>query len=116
MDIASGSLRQRLIRSLAWTLGWVLILVLFASGVNLVGIRIVGDVDGWSHWLQGHRLYFLGWRVCLYGGTAYGWVWMRKRIRCREPGAPTRARLLRVEMAVVFAILLIEATLFLQTR
>jgi hypothetical protein len=32
----------------------------------------------------GHAGYFLVWRLCLYGATAYGWVWMRRRLLARE--------------------------------
>jgi hypothetical protein len=91
---------------------WGLSVFLAAAAVNVIGIRIVGDVNGWAHWLQTHRGLFLVWRLFLYGATAWGWWWMRERLRRREPGA--HVRLLRVEMAAVLVILALEAVAFLQ--
>jgi hypothetical protein len=85
---------------------WGLLVVLSAVTVNVVGIRIVGGVNGWAHWLHAHRVYFLAWRLCLYGGTACGWWWMRERVRQREPGADHRLR--RVELVAVLAIVALE--------
>lgn len=115
MNVAPRTLRWLLNRRLAWALLWMLVILLIATGINLVGIRIIGDVNGWSHWLQIHSLYFLAWRLCLYGATAYGWWWMRERIRRREPAAEARTHLRRTEVAAVLAILVLEATVFLQS-
>src|SRR5579863_7561425 len=81
---------------------WGLLVVLSAVTVNVIGIRIVGSVNGWAHWLHAHRAFFLVWRLCLYSVTACGWWWMRERVRQREPGADRRLR--RVELAAVLAI------------
>lgn len=85
---------------------WGLLVALIAAAVNVIGIRIVGNVNGWAHWLQAHRAPFLIWRLCLYGATAWGWWWMRERVRHREPGANRRLR--RVELAAVLAIIVLE--------
>ena len=55
------------------------VIIAAAVGANLVGIYLVGSVAGWERWLAASAGYFLVWRLCLYGATAYGWVWMRKR-------------------------------------
>ena len=90
---------------------WSLLVALIAATVNLIGIRIVGSVTGWAHWLQTHGTSFLIWRLCLYGGTAWGWWWMRERVRHREPGSERRLR--RVELAAVLAIITLECVALL---
>lgn len=106
---------SRLFRRLSTSLLWMLAILVIAAAVNLVGIRIAGDVSGWSRWLQSHRLYFLGWRMCLYGGTAYGWCWMRNRVLRREPAAETRTRFRRAEVAAALTILALETAVFVQS-
>ena len=73
---------------------------------------------GWERWLTATAGYFLVWRLCLYGATAYGWVWMRRRLLAREAqrGADRQARrrLLRSEIAGVAAIVALEASLLMQ--
>lgn len=85
---------------------WILVLILAAVAVNVTGIRIIGSVSGWAHWLHAHRAFFLLWRLCLYGATACGWWWMRERLRQQEPGAHRRLR--RAELAAVLAIMALE--------
>lgn len=50
--------------------------------------------------------------------TAYGWVWMRRRLLAREEQNGTdgqaRRRLVRSEIAGVFAIVVLEASLLMQ--
>ena len=55
------------------------VIIAAAVGANLVGIYLVGSVAGWERWLAVSAGYFLVWRLCLYGATVYGWVWMRTR-------------------------------------
>lgn len=90
---------------------WGLLVALIAAIVNIIGIRIVGSVSGWAHWLQTHRVSFLIWRLCLYSATVWGWWWMRERIRRREPGAEHRLR--RVELAAVLAVVALECVALL---
>ena len=99
----------------ATSLLWALAILGIAVGVNLVGIRIAGSVAGWNRWLQEHSLYFLGWRLCLYGGTAYGWWWMRSRVLRREPAGDTRNRFRRIEVAAVLAVLALEGTVLVHS-
>src|SRR3546814_15475744 len=78
---------------------WTLLVVAAAVAVNIAGIHVVGGVEGWQHWLQAHAGHFFVWRLCLYGATAYGWWWMRRRLLRGEPArephhsppAPARA-------------------------
>jgi hypothetical protein len=80
-----------------------------AAGVNVVGIRLVGDLEGWRQWLDERAGYFLVWRLCLYGATVYGWIWMRRRLRERDRSAETGLR--RGEIGAVATIALLEVSL-----
>jgi hypothetical protein len=71
-------------RRAAKALLWTVVLVAAAVGANIVGIYLVGSVANWERWLAATAGYFLVWRLCLYGATAYGWVWMRRRLLARE--------------------------------
>jgi hypothetical protein len=85
-----------------------------AVAVNIAGIRIIGGIDGWEHWLRAHADHFLVWRLFLYAATAYGWWWMRGRLRQREPGTEIHQRLLRVEIAAVVTLALLEGSQLLR--
>ena len=91
-----------------------LLVASIAVAVNIVGIHIVGSIDGWQHWLRANRSYFFAWRLLLYAATAYGWWWMRRRLREREPDSESHQRLLRVEIAAVVTIVLLEASQLLR--
>ncbi|HEQ1972354.1 TPA: hypothetical protein VEO05_006428, partial [Pseudomonas aeruginosa] len=93
---------------------WTMVLAAVAVGANIVGIYLVGSVAGWERWLAAAAGYFLVWRLCLYGATAYGWVWMRRRLLAREDDAQARRRLVRSEIAGVVAIVALEASLLMQ--
>ena len=93
---------------------WTMVLAAVAVGANIVGIYLVGSVAGWERWLAAAAGYFLVWRLCLYGATAYGWVWMRRRLLAREDDAQARRRLVRSEVAGVVAIVALEASLLMQ--
>jgi hypothetical protein len=97
-------------RALAWTL----ILLTLAVAANVAGIALVGSVARWQHWMAQASSYFLIWRLCLYGATVYGWLWMRRRLLAREPGDEARRRLIRVEIAGALAITALEVSLFVQ--
>ncbi len=90
------------------------VIIAAAVGANLVGTYLVGSVAGWERWLAAAAGYFLVWRLCLYGATAYGWVWMRRRLLAREEDAQARRRLVRSEIAGVVAIVALEASLLMQ--
>ena len=101
----SRALRRLLDRRLISALSWGLALILVAAAINVIGIRVVGDVNGWAQWLRAHRADFLVWRIGLYGATAWGWWRMRERLRRREPDAPARLRRLEIAAVVVIAAL-----------
>ncbi|CAM5782223.1 hypothetical protein [Pigmentiphaga daeguensis] len=105
---------QRAAKALLWTV----VIVATAVGANVVGIYLVGSVAGWEQWLAAAAGYFLVWRLCLYGATAYGWVWMRRRLLAREAqnnaDGQARRRLVRSEIASVIAIVALEASLLMQ--
>lgn len=96
----------------AQALAWSALLLLVAVVVNVAGIGIVGDIQGWSQWLDAHARIFLIWRIVLYLALGYGWWRIRRRIGGRIAGAEgsarTRARLIRVEVAAVVALLMLE--------
>ena len=106
--------RWLLNRRAAKALLWTVVLVAAAVGANIVGIFLVGSIDNWERWLTATAGYFLVWRLCLYGATAYGWVWMRRRLLAREDDAQARRRLVRSEIAGVVAIVALEASLLMQ--
>ncbi|MBN9459661.1 MAG: hypothetical protein J0H00_00375 [Burkholderiales bacterium] len=93
---------------------WALAIAGIAVAVNVAGIHVVGSIDGWERWLRAHSAHFLVWRLLLYAATAYGWWWMRRRLRQREPGPETQQRLLRVEVAAVVTLVLLEGSQLLR--
>ena len=101
--------RHGIWRILAGALG----LGLLALLVNAMGIWLLGGVNNWARWFQDHRVHFLVWRLCVYGVTVYGWLWMRRRIRLAEPDAAAAVRLIRTEVAAIAAVVLIEAIFLL---
>lgn len=99
----------------ATSLLWALTVLLVAVGVNLIGIHLAGNVSSWNRWLQEHSLHLLVWRLFLYGGTAYGWWWMRGRVLRREPADHSRTRFRRIEVAAVLAVVALEGTALVQS-
>jgi hypothetical protein len=113
-----GCARWLFNRRAAKALLWTVVLVAAAVGANVVGIYLVGSVARLGAVAGGQAAgYFLVWRLCLYGATAYGWVWMRRRLLAREAQRGEigrRRRLLRSEIAGVVAIVALEASLLMQ--
>ncbi|VFR29260.1 FIG00958347: hypothetical protein [plant metagenome] len=111
-------LRWLFSRRAAKALLWAVAIVAAAVGANIAGIYLVGSVAGWERWLAASAGYFFIWRLCLYGATAYGWVWMRRRLLAREDqdgkDGQARRRLMRSEIAGVVAIVVLEASLLMQ--
>lgn len=112
--MGGGWFRRLLNPRLGVALLWALLVVLTAAAINLVGIRLIGNLEGWSRWMRGHAAYFLIWRLCLYTATGYGWWWMRRRLRQRETSPESHRRLLRTEIAAVLAMVLLEGSMLLR--
>lgn len=94
----------------AWVIFWVALLLLIAVVVNVAGIRIAGGIQGWTVWLKAHAAIFMLWRVLLYIGVICGWLWMRKRILKRESSKEAKLRFIRIEIAAVMALLVLETS------
>lgn len=101
-------------RHVGHSLLWVALLLVVAVIVNLIGIRLLGGIEGWQHWMDTHAGYFLAWRLLLYAGAAWGWVWMRRRLLAREPDTASRQRLQRTEVAAVLAFVALEGSALLR--
>lgn len=101
-------------RRVGLTLLWTALLLVAAVAVNMLGIRMAGGIDDWQRWMDAHAGVFLAWRMLLYGATAWGWLWMRRRLLAREPDDVAGQRLLRVEIAAIVAVLALEASLLTQ--
>lgn len=102
-------------RRAAWTLLWTVLLLAAAVAANVAGIYFLGSIAGWEQWLAEASGFFLLWRLCLYGVTAYGWMWMRRRLLARHSDAHARRRLLRTEIAAVLALVILECSLLMQS-
>ncbi|MBX6317211.1 MULTISPECIES: hypothetical protein [Pseudomonadota] len=103
---------RRVGRTLLWASG----LLILAIVANVVGIRLAGSIEGWQRWMADHAGLFFVWRAVLYAGTVWGWLWMRRRLRAREPEGGAQQRLLRVEIAAVLAVIALEASQFMQAK
>jgi len=99
---------QHRLRRAGLVLLWAILLLVATIAANVVGIHLAGSLEGWQQWLTAHTSHFLAWRLLLYTGTAWGWLWMRRRVLAREPGA--RQRLLRAEIAAVVAVAALETS------
>ncbi|WP_330534767.1 hypothetical protein K9U73_025365 [Pseudomonas aeruginosa] len=118
MSTTSWRPRWLISRRAAKALLWAAVIVAAAVGANIAGIYLVGSVAGWERWLAAASGYFFVWRLFLYGATACGWVWMRRRLLAREEQNGTdgqaRRRLIRAEVAGIVAIVALEASLLMQ--
>lgn len=102
-------------RRVGYALLWTVLLLVVAISINVIGIRVLGSIERWEHWMDDHTGYFLTWRLLLYAVIASGWRWMRQRVLAREPGPEPRIRLIRVEIAGVAALAVLESSLLLQS-
>lgn len=91
---------------------WATLLLAVAVLINVVGISMAGSIENWQQWLTAHASLFLAWRLLLYAGTVWGWIWMRRRLLARQPEASARQRLLRAEITAVLAIAALEISQF----
>ncbi|WP_244197518.1 hypothetical protein [Caballeronia ptereochthonis] len=95
-------------RSLVIVLAMLAALTVVTIILHVVGMRLVGGIVAWQHWLHAHAWLFGIWRLGFYAVIVRGWWWMRTRVRQREPSAEARRRLVRAEIAAVLAIALTE--------
>ncbi|MBN3043719.1 hypothetical protein H4F47_12430 [Pectobacterium brasiliense] len=106
---------RRLFRwPIARVLLWTVLLLVITVTANVLGIYFAGSIAGWEHWLADAASYFLLWRVCLYGATVYGWLWMRRRLLLRDTSPDARRRLIRTEVSGIAALLVLEFSLLVQ--
>lgn len=104
-------------RLMAKALLWAVLLLaaaVAAVAANIAGIHSLGSVVDWERWLAEASGYFLLWRLCLYGATGYGWIWMRRRLLMRETGTEAKHRIMRAEIAGVAGIVALEVSLLMQ--
>lgn len=102
-------------RRVGYALLWTVLLLVVAIAINVIGICVLGSIQNWERWINEHTGYFLAWRLLLYAVIAWGWRWMHKRVLAREPGPESRTRLIRVEIAGVAALAVLEGSLLLQS-
>lgn len=100
-------------RRTARTLVWTAALLAAALAANLMGIHMLGSLAGWQRWLDESSVYFLVWRLLVYGVTASLWLRMRSKLLAREAEPLSRNRLLRAEIAGVLAVVALEASVLI---
>ncbi|MEN2384125.1 hypothetical protein [Comamonas sp. A7-5] len=93
------------------TLLWAVVLIAAAVSTNVVGIQLLGSLDGWQRWLSETSLYFFVWRLLVYVVTIGLWLRMRRRLLAHETGTQARKRLIRAEIAGCLTLVLLEASL-----
>lgn len=96
---------RRLMRALLWMTLATLMLI----SIPLMEAWILWDMTGWREWFDAHAVYFLIWRLCLYGVTLYGWLWVRRLVRDLE----ARQRLSRAAIGALAALVLLELSALL---
>lgn len=90
---------------------WTLLILIVAAIVNVVGIRITGDIEVWTQWINDHAYFFLIWRLALYAFVVVGWFWMRERVIAREASKnfiQAKSRFLRLEVSAISVFLILE--------
>ncbi|WJJ93288.1 hypothetical protein [Neopusillimonas aromaticivorans] len=99
---------------LALAVGWLGLLVVLMAGLQALNPHLIEQAAHWQPWVQRHAGVFLIWRLMLYGGIAWGWWRLRRRL-LQQPTIPpdTRKRLRRTQWAAVMALLLLEGSLLL---
>ncbi len=99
-----------IVRSLGRAAIWVGLLIGVAATVNVLGTRAVGGTEAWTQWLRAHAGYFMAWRIILYLVAIVLWRRLRVRLQQAGTGVDAVARVRRVEIAAVLAVLLLEAS------
>ncbi|WP_372156741.1 hypothetical protein ACCP96_13270 [Xanthomonas campestris pv. fici] len=99
-----------IVRSLGRAAIWVGLLIGVAVTVNVLGIRAVGGAEAWAQWLKAHAGYFMAWRIVLYAVAIVLWRRLRVRLQQAGTGIEELARIRRVEIAAMLAVLVLEAS------
>lgn len=94
--------------ALWYGLGLVVLMIATALLVQHRGSALVGGVNAWDQWREEAYPYLLAWRVLLYALLTRSWLWMRARLRQREPTGEAKVRLQRIEVSVVLTVALFE--------
>lgn len=111
MSMSAGR-SQHWLRRAGLVLLWAILLLVATVAANVVGIHLAGGIEGWQQWLTEHTGHFLAWRLLLYAGTVWGWLWMRHRVLACEP--ETGRHLLRAEIAAIATVAALEIDQFVQ--
>ncbi|TYD33898.1 hypothetical protein CEK63_13225 [Xanthomonas sontii] len=101
---------KSVVRSLGRASIWVGLLIGMAVALNVLGIRAVGGADAWERWIKAHAGYFMAWRILLYALAILLWRRLRVRLRQACTSVEELARIRRVEIAGVLAVLLLEVS------
>lgn len=96
------------------TAGTAAAILLFAWLLAVVCAPFIGHIQDLAFWFKRYSTALFLWRLCIYVATGYGWMWMRRRLQAREPGADSRRRLLTAEIAAVITICLLESALLIE--
>lgn len=48
-----------------YALLWTVLLLAVAISINVIGIRVLGSIERWEHWMEDHMGYFLTWHLLL---------------------------------------------------
>jgi hypothetical protein len=96
-----------------WRMAAVLLAILLTAlsviaVINHIGVRVTGDVWAWRQWMQAHAVHFFIWRLFLYGATASGWFWVRRRKLQRFPTKEMNQQMLRTEIFIIAFIAIFE--------
>ncbi|QRI92994.1 hypothetical protein JQN63_14410 [Delftia lacustris] len=107
-DTVQPKRRWRLAKALLWSLA----AIAAAVAANVVGIALIGSIDGWQRWLHHTAPYFLVWRLGLYGALIYAWLRVRRTQLAWRQRGPARQQLRRAEIAALLALAVQEISVF----
>nr|WP_244665536.1 hypothetical protein [Xanthomonas phaseoli] len=101
-----------IVRSVGRATLWIGLLIGVAVAINALGIRAIGGAAAWEQWLKAHASFFMAWRIFLY--TVAILLWRRLRVRLQQAGVGVEelARVCRMEVAAVLAVLFFELSNF----
>lgn len=110
---------QRFLSSSWWkwlllAIAWLALLVVMMAGLHALNLSLIEQAAHWQPWVQRHAFAFLGWRLLLYGGIAWGGWRLRERLlQNSEITSDTHKRLRRTLWAALLALVMLEGSLLL---